>query len=241
MRRITVAGLRRRASRAKAAARVRPAGSRRVAPSARPRAAVDFADWVRAANGTRRRRLSRTCGGPGPTPGSPSRAGSACWCMPTIAELVGELLAQLAAIPVQFDLIVTNGTGAPLGLNLAPLANLRQHRRAGRATITAATSGRWCRWSTPACSTRTRSCSRCTPSAANGGPSHQELAGSGEQWRAALIDSLLGSPDNVQSILSAFAEDPDLGVVTAPDSVLGPEFWGGDLRTDPRAAAPDRA
>ncbi len=33
---------------------------------------------------------------------------------------------------------------------------------------------------------------------------------------------------NVEKILSAFAEDPDLGVVTAPGSLLGPEFWGGD-------------
>ena len=34
--------------------------------------------------------------------------------------------------------------------------------------------------------------------------------------------------EHVQQILSAFAEDPNLGVVTAPGSLLGPEFWGGD-------------
>jgi lipopolysaccharide biosynthesis protein len=44
-----------------------------------------------------------------------------------------------------------------------------------------------------------------------------------------LTESLLGSRDNVETILSAFAEDPDLGVVTALGSLMGPEFWGGDL------------
>jgi lipopolysaccharide biosynthesis protein len=58
---------------------------------------------------------------------------------------------------------------------------------------------------------------------------HDELAGSGQQWRSGLFDALLGSEEEVRQIMGAFAEHPDLGAVTANGSVLGPEFWGGDL------------
>jgi lipopolysaccharide biosynthesis protein len=227
MRRITVAGLRRRASRAKAAA----VSGRRAAGEwrrrHRARQPVDFADWVQ-------RRMDRGASGfpdvwrtrADARFAEPSRVGVLIHAY--FADLVGELITQLAAIPVQFDLIVTNGTGAPLRLDLAPLANLRQH-----VILDVPNHGRdiW-----PMAQVVNAGLLdpyeivlKLHTKRSEWRAGHQELAGSGEQWRASLIDSLLGSPDNAQSILSAFAEDPDLGVVTAPDSVLGPEFWGGDL------------
>jgi lipopolysaccharide biosynthesis protein len=38
----------------------------------------------------------------------------------------------------------------------------------------------------------------------------------------------LGDAVNVAAILDAFLTVGDLGIVTADDSVLGPEFWGDD-------------
>jgi len=60
---------------------------------------------------------------------------------------------------------------------------------------------------------------------------HAELDGDGAQWREGFLKALLGDEENVGDILGGFAEDPDLGVVTADGSVLGPEFWGGDEST----------
>lgn len=58
---------------------------------------------------------------------------------------------------------------------------------------------------------------------------HPGLAGDGAQWRDSFMSSLLGSTDGVERILSAFASDPELGLVTAPECILGPDFWGSDL------------
>ena len=44
------------------------------------------------------------------------------------------------------------------------------------------------------------------------------------------IYSLLASEVNIARIIASFADDPDLGVVTAPGSIVGKEFWGGDER-----------
>ncbi len=57
---------------------------------------------------------------------------------------------------------------------------------------------------------------------------HQELSGSGDDWRDNILGSLVGSPSQVQRILDEFALNPRLGAVGAPDSIVGSEFWGGD-------------
>ncbi|MEO6700897.1 MAG: glycoside hydrolase family 99-like domain-containing protein, partial [Jatrophihabitantaceae bacterium] len=227
MRRITVAGVKRRISRARAAA---VSGQRAVEEWRRqrgPRSAVDFASWVD-------RRLYRSAAGYPDVWRSradtkfaePSRLGVLIHAF--YADLMPELLTELAAIPVQFDLIVTNATGGPLRLDLAALANLRNHvildvDNHGRdiwPMVQVVNAGLLDPYEIVLKLHTKRSEWRA---------GHAELSGTGEQWRAGLIESLLGSSDNVQAILGAFAEDPDLGVVTAPGSLLGPEFWGGDL------------
>ncbi len=50
-----------------------------------------------------------------------------------------------------------------------------------------------------------------------------------------------GRSANVEEILSAFAETPNLGVVTADGSILGPEYWGGDEAITRVAASSHRA
>ncbi|MDQ1550929.1 MAG: hypothetical protein QOD50_351, partial [Actinomycetota bacterium] len=57
---------------------------------------------------------------------------------------------------------------------------------------------------------------------------HAELSGDGDEWRAGLLDELLGDEERIKSILGRFAAEPTLGLVTAPGNVLGKQFWGGD-------------
>ena len=52
------------------------------------------------------------------------------------------------------------------------------------------------------------------------------MAGPGVRGGPDLLAALLGDASNVDAILAAFERSPDLGIVTADGSVLGPEFWG---------------
>lgn len=229
MRRVTVAGLKRRASRARAIAFSAKLELEEKRRRRGPHSAADFRDWVE-------RRVYRNVS---LYPDAWRRRSDLVFEDPSrvavllhvyFPELVDELLGELATIPVEFDLIVTNATGGPIELNLSGLGRLRNH-----LVLEVANHGRdiWpmvqvvnaglldhyelvCKLHTKRSEWRA---------------GHQELAGSGAQWRADLTGSLLGSADNVQAIMSAFAGDPELGVVTVPGSLLGPEFWGGDQQS----------
>lgn len=143
------------------------------------------------------------------------------------ADLVPEILQSLTTIPVEFDLIVTNATGVPLELDTSAL------ERVGRVEVyDVSNQGRDI---LPLVSLvnaeilepyelvfkihTKRSAWR---------ESHPELGGTGDEWRDSLTAGLLGSTEQVESILSAFASDPSLGLLTAEGNLVGPEFWGGD-------------
>ncbi|MCW2645078.1 MAG: glycosyl transferase family 2 [Pseudonocardiales bacterium] len=225
MRRITIAGVRRRASRARAVLLYQKAAL--VAWNRRrgPHLPVDFQDWVE-------RRLDRAAAG---FPdvwrvqltsfATPSRVGVLVHAF--YRELVPELIAELAAIPVEFDLIVTNATGEPLHIDTSALKRLRNtlvldvanHGRDILPMVQVVNAGLLDPYELVLKLHTKRSPWRSE---------HETLGGTGAEWRASLFESLLGNPENVEMILSAFAEDPDLGVVTAPGSLLGTEFWGGD-------------
>jgi len=142
-------------------------------------------------------------------------------------DLVDELVEHLRAIPVPFDLIVTDssGTGATVdtsrlpnarsvkilavpnhGRDIGPLAWVVNAGLLDDAEIVLKVHTKRSPWR----------------------ESHTEFSGSGEAWRTGFLDELLGSPENVESILSAFAEHRTLGAVTSSGNLLGPEFWGGD-------------
>ncbi len=139
-------------------------------------------------------------------------------------ELLDEILDQLSAIPVGFDLIVTNASGTPLaiepgrlrsavnvtvldvpnhGRDILPLASVVNAGLLDPYEIVLKVHTKKSDWR-----------------------AQHSLEGTGAEWRARLLSSLLGSPDNVSSILSAFASSPELGIVTADGSLLGPEYWG---------------
>lgn len=151
----------------------------------------------------------------------PSRVGVAVHVF--YPELLPELLAHIDQIPVPHDVLITNASGVELPV--PPEAGLRRHVRVfdvdnhGRDILPLV-------------------------SLVNAGlldPYHvvlkvhtkksewragHQLGGDGAAWRDSLLNGLLGEPGNVGEILSAFAEQPDLGLVTADGSVLGPEQWG---------------
>ncbi len=141
-------------------------------------------------------------------------------------ELLPEILARLDFIPVTFDLLVTNASGARITVrrdirNLGNVAVLDVENR-GRDLWPAAqvvNSGALDPYEIVLKVHTKKSAWR---------EEHSDLAGSGESWKESFLESLLGSEDGVKAILSAFAEQPDLGQVTAPGNVLGPEFWGAD-------------
>ncbi|NCD20428.1 MAG: glycosyl transferase family 2, partial [Actinobacteria bacterium] len=141
-------------------------------------------------------------------------------------ELVPEILARLGNIPVAYDLFITNASGedvrVPPGIaNMRNVAVLKVDNR-GRdifPSVQVVNSGALDPYELILKVHTKRSAWR---------EGHTDLAGDGAQWKDSFLDALLGSESKVKAILSAFAADPDLGQVTAPGSVLGPEFWGAD-------------
>jgi lipopolysaccharide biosynthesis protein len=142
-------------------------------------------------------------------------------------ELVDEVLAQLAHLPVPFDLIVTNTSGQDLDIPVT--GNMRacrvlpidNHGRDIWPTVAAVNSGVLDPYLVLLKVHTKKSEWRA---------GHAELGGDGATWRSGFLQDLLGSRANVEHILSGFRSDPNLGVVTADGSVLGPEFWGDNQR-----------
>jgi lipopolysaccharide biosynthesis protein len=143
-------------------------------------------------------------------------------------ELVPEIIGQLNEIPVRFDLIVTNASGEQISFDRTDLPRARHIRvldvdNRGRDIWPMAqvvNAGLLDPYELVLKVHTKRSEWRSA---------HQDLAGTGEGWRNTLLTDLLGDRDNIATVMSAFAENPNLGVVTADGNLLGPEFWGGDL------------
>jgi lipopolysaccharide biosynthesis protein len=140
-------------------------------------------------------------------------------------ELLDEILLQLAAIPVTFDLIVTNASGEAITVDPGPLPRLSRvvildvenHGRDILPLVQVVNAGLLDPYQVVLKVHTKRSEWRA---------GHHELSGTGEDWRGRLLNSLLGNVVNATSILNAFATSSRLGLVTADGSVLGPEFWG---------------
>lgn len=143
------------------------------------------------------------------------------------AELTDEIIAQLLAIPVPFDLIITNSSGLDVVVDDAvlPLARrivvlpIENHGRDILPLVSVVNAGMLERYELVV---------KVHTKKSEWREAHGELTGTGEAWRESLLADLLGSPSRVKSILSAFADDPSIGLLTSAGSVVGPEFWGGD-------------
>lgn len=143
------------------------------------------------------------------------------------AELLPELLEQLHHIPVRFDLIATNATGAPLeiGEHFAPnvdrvvVLDVENRGRDILPLVSVVNADLLEPYELVLKVHTKRSAWR---------EDHGELDGSGDEWRKDFVHGLLGSRANVERILDEFATQPRTGLVTTSGNVLGPEFWGGN-------------
>ncbi|GAB4063977.1 glycoside hydrolase family 99-like domain-containing protein [Angustibacter speluncae] len=145
------------------------------------------------------------------------------------AHLLPEIVEHLAHVPVPFDLVVTNASGEQVELDTSAVPHVRHqvvldvanHGRDILPLVKVVNAGLLDPYELVLKVHTKESVWRAD----------HELGGSGEQWRAELLGSLLGSEEQVRELLGAFHTDPDLGVVTADGSVLGPEYWGDNQGT----------
>lgn len=146
-------------------------------------------------------------------------------------DLVTEIVQRLSNIPVEFDMFITNASGADLPLlpqqiheHLPLLKHLvvvpvENHGRDIFPLVQLVNFGALDPYQLILKVHTKKSAWR---------ESHPDLEGSGAQWKDEFLDALLGSKDSVEKIMSAFGSDPWLGLVTAPGNIVGPQFWGGD-------------
>jgi lipopolysaccharide biosynthesis protein len=152
----------------------------------------------------------------------PSRVAVVVHCF--YADLFEEILTFVRNIPVPFDLIVTNASGEsidPLAVDQPNLANhvvlpIENHGRDIYPLMALVNADLLNPYDVVLKVHTKRSTWR----------SSHDLAGDGDTWRRELLTGLLGDGDRMRDVLTAFASDPTLGIVTAPGSVLGPEYWG---------------
>lgn len=142
-------------------------------------------------------------------------------------DLLPQLIDSLRTIPVPFDLIVTNATDEPLPLDLSAL-----DRVVNSVVLDVANQGRDI---LPLIEVVNADLLepyelvlKVHTKKSSWRESHETLGGDGAAWRDSFLTDLVGTEDQVRGILSAFAADPTLGLVTANDSILGSDYWGSD-------------
>lgn len=195
-----------------------------VAPPERHPA--DYAAWVDRRTGKLRPTLPDAWSSLYEYPESPARIAVLIHVFYT--DLVPELCEQLQNIPVPFDLIVTNASGEALDLPLDDVGMVRHvavlpvanHGRDILPLVEVVNAGLLDPYEVVLKIHTKKSVWR---------EEHSELAGSGDAWRSSLYSTVLGTTENVETILGSFTEDPSIGIVTADEDIVGTEFWGGDL------------
>ena len=227
MRKITKAGLRRRASLGKQMVRQQVRDVENAWRRRGPRAPVDFGDWLKRGDGRTSGLFPDVWRSRTDWPfADPSRIAVVIHVF--YPELLEELLEELAHIPVGFDIIATNASGAHVAIDASriPMArnaivlDVDNHGRDIWPLAQVVNAGLLDPYELVLKVHTKRSAWR---------EEHSDLGGSGAQWREQLLAGLLGSTPNVVSVLSAFAQNPDLGVIVPEGSLLGPQFWGSDL------------
>lgn len=143
-------------------------------------------------------------------------------------DLVPDILAHLRNIPVPFDAIITNASGSPLDATADQLGecirdlrvlDVPNHGRDILPMISVINAGLLEPYELVIKVHTKKSPWRET---------QELLAGDGDEWRTAFLTQLLGNRERVERILSAFMENPALGLVTADDCLLGPEYWASN-------------
>ncbi|WP_083078749.1 glycoside hydrolase family 99-like domain-containing protein [Actinobaculum suis] len=144
-------------------------------------------------------------------------------------DLLPELFAHLVHIPVEFDLFITNASGQELDIPAqisqqhchTLVVEVENHGRDIYPLVQLVNSGVLNPYELVLKMHTKKSAWRET---------HATLEGSGQAWKDQFLTDLVGSEETVRGILNAFAADTSLGTVTARDSIVGSEYWGGDQR-----------
>ncbi|MCS5716612.1 glycoside hydrolase family 99-like domain-containing protein [Herbiconiux sp. CPCC 205763] len=224
MRKITIGGVKRRTGRV-----LERAGNKLATPPARVVAddfPASFGVW--AANRTNRLKALYPGEWKKQFTAKPTTSRIAVVVHVYYVDLLPQIVESLAALPVQFDLIVTNSSGEPLEIDMNTMPNLDRlqvfdianHGRDILPLVSVVNAGLLDDYELVFKVHTKKSAWR---------EGHTELSGSGEQWRESFFSELVGSVENVTRVLDEFASDPSLGILTSAGNVLGPEFWGGDL------------
>lgn len=235
-RRVTMAAVRRRLSRYRAAIaprrRLRKIFGRPelsvIGPIAAPASPADFGMWLNRIGGR------NVAGHPESWKlrtdlplESPSRVAAVVHVY--YANLLPEILRNLESIPVEFDLFVTNASGRAVSIDPDRIALMRHvrvldvanHGRDILPLVSLVNAGLLDPYELIVKVHTKESAWRA----------EHDLGGSGAAWRDELLGGLLGTSANVERILCAFAERPELGVITSDGSALGPEYWGDNQLT----------
>ena len=169
---------------------------------------------------------------------SPARPGTAVVIHAFYPELLPSLLNALRHLTSPFDLVVTNASGAQLDLADLPPA-CRSHQvypvqNRGRdifPLVQLLSAGVLDPYDLVLKLHTKRSAWRDEyDTKSRRGTVEAELLGGGAAWRDELVAGLLGSSDaHVWNVLKRFQEDDRLGLLTAPGSLLGIDFWGYNL------------
>ncbi|MFD2674548.1 glycoside hydrolase family 99-like domain-containing protein [Gulosibacter bifidus] len=142
-------------------------------------------------------------------------------------DLVSEIVEQLANIKVPFDVIVTNASNAtiteadilPSGAKNVRILPVENHGRDIWPLLQVVNAGMLDPYDLVFKIHTKKSAWR---------EQHETLSGSGDQWKEGFYRDLLGTPENVETILNAFAANPGIGVVTSEGSIAYADQWGGD-------------
>lgn len=143
-------------------------------------------------------------------------------------ELLPQILQHVSRIPVPFDVIATNATGGVLEIPVDALGpnaggvrvlDVPNHGRDILPMVSVVNAGILERYDVIFKVHTKRSEWR---------EEHETLEGSGGEWRDAFLNDLAGSVECIEEVLSAFAEDPSIGIITAENCIAGSEHWGGD-------------
>lgn len=231
MRRITVAGARRRLSRYGSA--IRAAAIEYLEDGVtpwRPRTspiAADFRAWVERGGGRRAAEFPDQWRARDDLPvAEPARV--AVLIHVYYPELLPDLLSGVANIPVRHDIYLTNASGVSIeagDLRVGPqvgsvvVLDVANHGRDIFPAIQVINAGLLDPYELVLKLHTKKSEWRAD---------HATLEGDGRAWRERFVQDLVGSPERVAHILDAFAAEPNLGIVTAAGNVVGSEHWGGD-------------
>lgn len=203
--------------------RLRAAWSReRPAPPRRP---ADFATWAARPARQRLGAFPDAWKGRDDVPlTEPSRVGVVLHVYYT--EQLPELFGRLRCIPTEYDLWLTNASGeeleAPAELGRVRNVRVLEVENRGRdilPLLSLVNAGYLDPYELLLKVHTKRSAWRAD---------HEALEGDGGTWRHDLLNAVLGDEADVTAILSAFAERPGLGLVTADGNLLDAGFWGGN-------------